>query len=147
MMIDDTSERGWGGGCWTHWPGRKNSSDNFDQIHSHCMAYMFSRVKNCYEWMLTDWCHGMKPSIKLNQNQVENFLPYLTGKKQLTPRARDLTFCNWATNKVRLLIPQIFRLHKYLRLSSGLWIFSFWLSSRLAGALPVTGRWSPLVLG
>ena len=35
------------------------------------------------------------------QNQVENFLPYLTGKKQLTPRARDLTFCNWATNKVR----------------------------------------------
>ena len=40
--------------------------------------------------------------IDPNQNQVENFLPYLTGKKQLTPRARDLTFCNWATNKVRL---------------------------------------------
>ena len=57
--------------------------------------------------------------FQIFSNQVENFLPYLTGKKQLTPRARDLTFCNWATNKVKLLNPQIFRLKKYLRLSSG----------------------------
>ena len=42
----------------------------------------------------------VKSHIIIIQNQVENFLPYLTGKKQLTPRARDLTFCNWATNKV-----------------------------------------------
>ena len=42
----------------------------------------------------------LKSRIKIIENQVENFLPYLTGKKQLTPRARDLTFCNWATNKV-----------------------------------------------
>ena len=39
-------------------------------------------------------------AINYSGPQVENFLPYLTGKKQLTPRARDLTFCNWATNKV-----------------------------------------------
>ena len=48
--------------------------------------------------------------IEITQNQVENFLPYLTGKKQLTPRARDLTFCNWATNKVVVLNPDIFKL-------------------------------------
>jgi hypothetical protein len=33
--------------------------------------------------------------------QLENFLPYLTGSKQLMPRPRDLTYCNWASNKTR----------------------------------------------
>ena len=33
-------------------------------------------------------------------DQVENFLPYLTGKKRLVPQPRGLTYCNWATNKV-----------------------------------------------
>ena len=39
--------------------------------------------------------------------QVENFLPYLTGKKSLVPRPRDLTYCNWATNKVIIWLRKV----------------------------------------
>ena len=71
--------------------------------------------------------------IKIIENQVENFLPYLTGKKQLTPRARDLTFCNWATNKVSDLSPGKFNMRR-LNLVSELLIF------RPVGVLPLIGR-------
>ena len=34
--------------------------------------------------------------------QKENFLPYLTGQKELRPRVGDLTFANLARKKCRL---------------------------------------------
>ena len=34
--------------------------------------------------------------------QKENFLPYLTGQKELRPRTGDLTFANLARKKCRL---------------------------------------------
>ena len=95
-------------------PPTKHQSEDEEEVAGHidlaeriqATLIMFSMARIClirYNEFLVrihPFLVCLKSRIKIIENQVENFLPYLTGKKQLTPRARDLTFCNWATNKV-----------------------------------------------
>ena len=61
----------------------KEVSGHIDLAARHCNYYTFCLNSNHF------------------RIQCENFLPYLTGKKDLVPKARDLTFLNWVTSKLR----------------------------------------------